>query len=225
MDSMQEPNRDFYELHFSKERMDTYTNSNCLGVLDAQKLFEWESRTGSAFWEVLAHLELSLRSLLDRRMIARTLYRSGSEQWTLDPQSEIRMASRRMSIELSKAIERVRRQGKMVTHSAVVGELPLGFWVTLASRKFQFLWPDLVSGFLGVSSRDMQSIQTPLREFRNLRNQIGHHHPIANQNLGEIYSEIIDLARFIDPKLEVWISGRSRVPQMLSEKPNQTIQE
>ena len=225
MDSVQEQNWDFYELHFSKERMRTYVNSNNHATLDAQKLFEWEARAGSAFWEVLAHLEVSLRSLLDRRMIARSHGTGSPEQWSMDPKSEIRLASPRMASELNKAVDRVQRQGRPMTHSAVVSELPLGFWVTLASRKFQFLWPDLVSGFLGATSRDLQPIQGPLQEFRKLRNLIGHHHPIVNQNLDDQYHEILTLAANIDPQLATWISVRSRVPRILAERPNQTIQE
>ena len=222
---MQEQDWHFYELHFSKERMSIYVDLDHQETREAQKLFEWEARASSAFWEVLAHLEVSLRSLLDRRMIARSIEAVSQEQWSIDPKSEIRLASRRMAIELNKAIERVNRQGKQVTHSAVVSELPLGFWVTLASRKFQFLWPDLVSGFLGATSRDLQPIQVPLQEFRKLRNLIGHHHPIVNQKLDEQYQQILALATNIDPRLAIWISARSRVPKILAERPNQTTQE
>ena len=158
-------------------------------------------------------------------MIARSIATESQEQWSIDPKSEIRIASRRMASELNKAIDRVKRQGKPLTHSAVVSELPLGFWVTLASRKFQFLWPDLVSGFLGATSRDLQSIQAPLQEFRKLRNLIGHHHPIVNQKLDVQYQEILALATNIDPRLATWISSRSRVPKILSERPSQTTQE
>jgi hypothetical protein len=222
---MQEQHWHFYELHFSKERMRIYVALDHNETLEAQRLFEWEARASSAFWEVLAHLEVSLRSLLDRRMIARSIATESQEQWSIDPKSEIRIASRRMASELNKAIDRVKRQGKPLTHSAVVSELPLGFWVTLASRKFQFLWPDLVSGFLGATSRDLQSIQAPLQEFRKLRNLIGHHHPIVNQKLDVQYQEILALATNIDPRLATWISSRSRVPKILSERPSQTTQE
>jgi hypothetical protein len=222
---MQEPHWHFYELHFSKERMRIYVASDHQETLEAQRLFEWEARASSAFWEVLAHLEVSLRSLLDRRMIARSIATESQEQWSIDPKSEIRIASRRMASELNKAIDRVKRQGKPLTHSAVVSELPLGFWVTLASRKFQFLWPDLVSGFLGATSRDLQSIQAPLQEFRKLRNLIGHHHPIVTQKLDVQYQEILALATNIDPRLATWISSRSRVPKILAERPSQTTQE
>jgi hypothetical protein len=222
---MQEQHWHFYELHFSKERMRIYVALDHQETLEAQRLFEWEARASSAFWEVLAHLEVSLRSLLDRRMIARSIATESQEQWSIDPKSEIRIASRRMASELNKAIDRVKRQGKPLTHSAVVSELPLGFWVTLASRKFQFLWPDLVSGFLGATSRDLQSIQAPLQEFRKLRNLIGHHHPIVNQKLDVQYQEILALATNIDPRLATWISSRSRVPKILSERPSQTTQE
>jgi len=222
---MQEQHWHFYELHFSKERMRIYVALDHQETLEAQRLFEWEARASSAFWEVLAHLEVSLRRLLDRRMIARSIATESQEQWSIDPKSEIRIASRRMASELNKAIDRVKRQGKPLTHSAVVSELPLGFWVTLASRKFQFLWPDLVSGFLGATSRDLQSIQAPLQEFRKLRNLIGHHHPIVNQKLDVQYQEILALATNIDPRLATWISSRSRVPKILSERPSQTTQE
>jgi hypothetical protein len=47
----------------------------------------------------------------------------------------------------------------------------------------------------------------------------------VNQKLDVQYQEILALATNIDPRLATWISSRSRVPKILSERPSQTTQE
>ena len=57
--------------HFSDERLRLYlTEAN--GEEDvAARLYQWNSRCSAAFWEALGYLEVSLRNVLDARLILR----------------------------------------------------------------------------------------------------------------------------------------------------------
>jgi hypothetical protein len=202
---------------FSAERLSTYL-AHCKGDFDAAvAMYRWNSAITAAFWEPIGHLEVALRNTLDGRLAARHrgLGRAGS--WLDDPNQEL---SGRARLDIAVARDRVRQKGKRASDGQTISELSFGFWRFLITKKLTGLWPDLAGGFPHAPDRRRPTIESPLARLHVFRNRLAHHQRVWNQAPEERYEDLLVLAGYIDPLLRVWIVNTSKVPQVLSKRPN-----
>jgi hypothetical protein len=156
----------------------------------------------AAVWPLLAMLEIALRTSLNTQLELRSLQLGRKPHWALDPHNEIRRKNMRSARDLDQARDKLKRNHKSVTPARVIDELPLGFWTMLISKRFNYLWPDLVKGFKGLDSRDASELRDLLKFFRNFRNRVGHHHVIIFMDLELTKRKLFRLGFLIDPRLE-----------------------
>lgn len=174
-------------------------------------------------WPLLAMLEIALRTRLNTQLELRNSISGRKLHWALDPQNEIRRKNARSARDLDQAREKLKRNHKSVTPARVIDELPLGFWTMLVSKRFNYLWPDLASGFKGLDSRDARELRDLLKFFRNFRNQVGHHHIIIFMDLELAKRKLLRLGYLIDPRLEIILEQHTE--EVFDNVATQTTQE
>jgi hypothetical protein len=202
----------------SPERFDPYERA-CAQDLDAAvRLYEWNVEISSAFYEVLGILEVVLRNALHDHLTEWHRRTAKPGNWYDDP-GLILDSQRRHDV--ADARLRLRRDAKIETPGRVVAELTFGFWRFLLSKRYETtLWtPALRHAFPGLRPARRQTLYTPVHELVRLRNRIAHHEPIHNRPLTSLHEAVLRTAGYLDPGIELWIRGLSRVPIVLDERP------
>jgi hypothetical protein len=217
-DIRQSPEWEFYERHFATSRMQPYLVEHRGDKRLAIDLYAWNMDVSAAFWELLGYLEIALRNRIDERMTAST----GSEKshWIFHFEDQSLRRNQMMTKELGKARERILRNSKTPTSQRMISELPFGFWVTLLSKRYRNLWPNLAAGFPGMPSRNPNDLFCKAASMRDLRNRIGHHHRIWTLELREKHDELLSIAGYIDAEFGEWLTSTSRVPGLLRTRPS-----
>jgi hypothetical protein len=121
---------------------------------------------------------------------------------------------------IDKARATLEAGGQVVNHGKIVAELTFGFWWSLLADEYnRTLWePCLRFAFDGPVRR--RRLHAELDELRGLRNRIAHHEPIHNRDLESDYRRLCDVAVRISAELHDYLCARSRVPDVLSTRPN-----
>lgn len=172
-------------------------------------------RLSAAILEDCSYLELALRNRLDAALRSRLVMRGISEPWTEDPTGEIQSIGGDLSRRLSQCRVRVSRQKPHYSHSDVLAELTLGFWVAVLSKKAQALRHDLLGVFEGYPSRDFGPLINGLNELRVLRNRVAHHHRVLHRDLERDLLLLARVAKWIDPRLAQFMAKESRVQALI----------
>src|SRR5512135_2887187 len=113
------------EPYLSHERLTPYRAAAAGDLEGALRLYEWNAQVGAAFLEVLGHLEIVLRNVMDRELRAWHQSHHLPGQWYEDPRNVL---DRYRHEDVYAAVERLRREGKPETPGRVIAELPFGFW-------------------------------------------------------------------------------------------------
>ena len=211
--------------HFALPRMNSYLQTSLGNYEEAVELYRWNSEFASALWEAIASVEVALRNLLDQKMTQHQHVLHRDTHWIFDAQCELgrqRIAGEALSQpfkEKADAMRRVNKNRKPLTPDQIISELSFGFWHQLISKRQLFLWPELASGFSNAPSRDQGYISNLTKEVRDLRNRIGHHHPLSNQSIKFGQQYIMQLANSIDQELVNWIKTGSRINQLIENYP------
>ncbi len=186
----------------------------------AIQLYQLNNQLSVALWEILSLLEVGLRNSLDKHMLLRQSKLGRLEHWIFDDYFEL--GRNRYSSEISqqpykdiaRAINQVRKNGKLLTPSQIISETPFGFWNQLVGSRNKFLWPDLASAFPYAPTRDQKYISTLFSDLRDIRNRISHHHKLHNNAVERGELMILELAKALHPDFADWISSQSRVSEV-----------
>jgi hypothetical protein len=218
-------NWEFYEHHFGPPRLRHYL-SHCDGdVANAMKLYRWNVAISAAFWESLTHLEVAFRNAIDGSMSDRHARLGRSGHWVFDNAHELGRDAqgpkrhRQPFADVEAAKLRVRRKRKALDAGQIISELSFGFWHQMVSQKQMFLWPDLASAFVNAPDRRQATVHDPMSRLRAFRNRIGHHHRIWSEDINARYDDVLNLAGFMDSKLQTFIEDHGRVQMMLQNGP------
>lgn len=215
----------FYRRHFGSARLKAYLTAGGGDPAVAGALYHWNARLAAALWVDLGHVEVALRNALDDRMQERHARRERPGHWLDDPTRELgkgRLPGGRHAqpyLDIHRARETVQRRRKPVTPDQIISETELGLWHQLVSRRQMFLWPDLAAAFPGAPDRRQDTIGDLVTSLRELRNRIGHHHQLLDLPVERRHTELIMLARYLDPELERWVRDRTEVPAVLASRP------
>jgi hypothetical protein len=213
------------ERHFSPERLAHYLAASHGDQQQAIALYRWNAEISAAFLVPLGYLEVALRNTLDRQMTARHQRLGGSRHWLFDDTRQLGRDAHgpgrhaQPYNDIDTAIRHVHTNRKPLNAEQILSELPFGFWHQLVSRRHTFLWPDLAGGFPYAPSRSPHPIRDRLTRLRVLRNRIGHHHRVWATDLPARYTELLDLAGWIDPDLAGWIGAHSNVTATITTRP------
>jgi hypothetical protein len=213
------------EKHFSPPRMLAYLLQFGQGEKMAAELYVWNTDISAAFWRDLAFVEVALRNCISRQLEIRYRKLGTNQPWIFDPIGELSIGNRKTMEHLNRAMSQVLFNGRAVSESQVISELPFGFWHLLLSKRFRYLWPEIAEGFLGLETRSPDRLSLLVSDLRTLRNRIGHHHAITKLDLEKNSTQMMELAHLIDPEFGTWVLSQSQVRRLLQYRTSQTTQE
>jgi hypothetical protein len=204
------------EASLSRDRLATYRRASANDLRRAIDLYCWNVALGSALFGPIGVLEVTLRNALDRE-----LTRVFPPRW-YDDVTFLRIDPK-LAARIQAARDTIRKQGKSVTRSRLVAELPFGFWVHLlrpgpGGIYVPSLWgPALSKAFPTATKRSaVAGALDPLLKFRN---RVAHHEPIFQRDVAKQYEAVLQVIELLDPKLVHWIEHHSRVRQLLAAGP------
>ncbi|MEV6683801.1 hypothetical protein AB0N28_00365 [Streptomyces sp. NPDC051130] len=139
---------------------------------------DWEMAAAKATYELLRNLENVLRCTVSDRLSSH--YQR--EDWWNAPR--LRLTYSTME-KIENAEDKLRQAGVQVTPTAILREVPLGFWVTLLGRGHDYetqVWRPVSSGFPGYRGR-RAPLHSRLDHLRLLRNKVAHQDRIGSRDL------------------------------------------
>jgi hypothetical protein len=186
---------------------------------DAVLLYEWNVKVSAAFLEILCHVEVLLRNAIDREFpptdSQTQLSILDSDVWLCDP-ATLTLESRS---KVDEAISRLHREHKRPTRDRVVASVSLGFWHALFSGMYEELWRSTIFRAFPHGSGSRREVANLLAPILHFRNRIAHHEAIFFSDLERQHARVLELAGLIDREAERYIARRSRVCELLGEKP------
>lgn len=207
----------------TEERLAPYTAA-ADGDLDAAlDLYQWNGRISAAMFEDLGYLEVMLRNACHHQLRQWSQQQFGDPAWYL--RAELNPASQS---DVEKARRRATRAGREELAGRVVAELMFGFWRFLHARTYEAtLWtPCLRRAYPHLKPQRRQLVYTRLDHLNTLRNRIAHHEPVhgsevadTGTDLAELYKELLELLGWVDPVARDWVGSRSKVPELLQQRP------
>lgn len=224
----------------STPRLAPYRQATGGDLADALTLYTLNVQISAAFYESLHYFEVGLRNRLDQQLTAwaATLdpappasagsrdstqapggrrdaalgpTPAGELPWYRHPQVPLSLNARR---KVMTAIRAATRDGREELPGRVVAELTFGFWWSLLAEEYnRSLWqPCLREAFTQVRR---QRLHSAIDDLRQLRNRIAHHEPIHSRDLHSDYTQLLDTAGRVTPRLHWLIDKTSRVPALL----------
>ncbi|WP_243372630.1 Abi family protein [Geotalea sp. SG265] len=204
------------EKYISAERLSTY--STLVGCTDLDKTigaYYWNKALGGTVYTFLQCLEVTLRNSLHVESWAKI----GKETWY---ETVCKVVGNRARAKQTKAgkkrkytvnetkiyntIEKLKREGKVVSSANVISSLTLGFWVNLfqgdyASSTQTLLWPELLPKVFPNAPKgiSLATCFSELKDINLLRNRFSHHEPLWKS--GSVLT-IDDAIAFLDSEVE-----------------------
>lgn len=158
----------------------------------------------------------------DERLAVNTLDAALSAAYPPEPDpwySSPRVLSAVGLTKVTEAADRIRREGKPVTHGRVVAALPYGFWDSLFGKRYAPLWQSCLRGAFPRGPRRRTRAAEITGNVRNFSNRLAHHERILHQDLATHHLELLTIPAWVDPGLRTWIAEQSRVPTLLGTRP------
>lgn len=116
-------------------------------------------------------------------------------------------------VQLRKALEDIRQNGKEVTPGRIVAALTFSFWTSMFGKDYEDLWQTTLHRIArradgkGLKRKDFSG---PLAHIRSLRNRIAHHEPIIMWDLPKHYGKLIELTGWLSTPAAEWCVGNNR---------------
>jgi hypothetical protein len=185
----------------------------------AVALYNWNAEISAAFLEILYHLEVLLRNVIDRQFPPAQsddcLSICVHDTWLCDPA----ILSDESRSKVNDGIARLVQEGKRPSRGRVIASMTFGFWAALFSGRYENLWRGtLVQAFPNGNGRRRQ-IQDLALSIQGFRNRVAHHEAIFSLDLHKKLEQHLSLAGIIDTEACSYIRSLSRVEKLLLEKP------
>jgi hypothetical protein len=130
---------------FGQPRFVGYLKASGNKTAIALDLYDWNAAVSAALWEVLGHVEVTLRIAMVSKLAGRHQRRMLRGSWLDDPENDL---TDKAHDDIAKARHQVQRKRKQLSHGQVIAELNFGFWrFLLAHRYMTTIWPDLSYAF------------------------------------------------------------------------------
>ena len=156
----------------------------------------WNTALSEALYPLLQTTEVALRNHIH----ACVLRDGGEPDWLTNGENRFSLGYRQLD-RIAIARDQLGRKHKAETPSALMGELTLGFWVSLFDKPFEETWRRLLKAgaFPNLTvARSRRTLLGRLGPVNDLRNRVFHHEPIwNNQRLPEVHSDLVQILRWI----------------------------
>lgn len=249
---MPQPSWSQFESALSRPRLQPYLDSVNGNHDLAIALYRWNLELSVAFLEILGPTEVIVRNAIDRelRKWNQSRPKRGSihhrEEWVFDPAPQLSM----LKTALGKAISQAHRSASLrwashpranasVTHDDVLAQLTFGTWHRMlpssqpGNKRKQLLWNHaLVRAFPYASANSAnqileesgeQLVYSKLRNLSHLRNRAAHMEPLLEVKVSRRLKDTYDIVRYIDPGMRDWIRAISRVDEVHSRDPRESL--
>ena len=222
------------ERRLSTGRLGPYIDS--AGDLErALVLYDWNVRLAGAFWEVIEGLEVIVRNAMHEALSS-----AFGVRWFDDSQRFDSRTDRRVQSTIERVQERI--GPKPVPPGLFVSESTFGLWMGLLEKGGKTsggaqvlhqdtLWqPALVNAFPH-GPRHQGRTLTVLQWPYQLRNRIAHHENLirprwvarrgtqAEMTPDQVHQVCVIAAGWIEPDAATWLQERSRVLEVLAQRP------
>ena len=215
----------------------------------AARLYMWNCELSAAYWPSIALVEVAIRNAIDIQLCAH-LGVTREQGWHADvladnPRIHLTEKEREKIKKSLDAFDRKhnppdRPRSTEPTGGDMVGDLSLGFWVSLVGEGiprrhaniydyFQKLWrPFLYNAFphYGPNGRNTPGpLRNRLRTFELLRNRVAHHEHIFTLNHTHNLDNIIAIAGFINTDLADYIRTTQQVTAVTNRYGSYVLQQ
>lgn len=192
----------------------------------ALHLYDWNAQLASAWIRDVGCLEVALRNAYDRALLRHPGI--GSTDW-LDAPQRLILFPPRLSAEgkdentdMRGKIKAAHRQWKddpvPPARGKVLAEMTFAFWTSLTATEHEAtIWTPVLHTALDPTT-DRTKLHPHMAEIRELRNRAAHMESVYDQ-AGVGYRRLVGVARRVDRTMARYISGTSRLPELLANKP------
>lgn len=205
-------------------------------------LYRWNLDLTAAVHSVLGLTEVILRNAMDQQLQAwNTKETSGLESWLLhEPAAPLRSltsqkrkeAKRRAENEAQARAKDHPRAGVPVVHDDVLAQVMFGMWKDLLpnhhpeagdtgpNRNRKTMWGQALRyAFPNANDPDGEITYWRVAHLHLLRNRVSHMEPLLHTNVAEYTQEAFALVRSINENVADWVTGISKVSQVLKQRP------
>lgn len=210
---------------------------------NALALYRWHADLTAAVHSVLGFTEVIVRNAMDRQLQAWNDAESGGHQsWLMnEPEAPLRSLSAGKRKEaLNRALKEFsardvthHRHGHPVIHDDVLAQVTFGLWKELLpnhqpgagssteNANRDRLWGEaLMNAFPNENDPDGSATFWRVAHVHHLRNRVSHMEPLLNIDVKDRVQDAFDLVRSIDRDVANWVTGGSRVAEMMNKKPD-----
>ncbi|MBD1203920.1 MAG: Abi family protein [Rhodobacteraceae bacterium] len=213
---IERPVQDLLSAGLSERRLARYAPAAADGAVSTADMYLWNCALCEAFYLPLHFAEITSRNTIHSAL----LYKG--EHW-YENQTFRQLLDPHYRSELDKALADEREQhGGAVDAHHLVSALSMGFWQHMATVRFErFLFPrGIQKNFLHAPwQKKRQDLHDLVEGLRRWRNRIAHHNAIFDKGPAAKYQEALDLISWSSPDLSRWVAARSRVSQVINERP------
>lgn len=223
--------------------MRPYLDATNQNERDALSLYRWHSDLTAAVQSVLGTTEVILRNAMDRELQAWNNRELVIQQsWLLsDPAAPLRSLSadkrknavKRADNEAKDRTPGHPRHGQPVNHDDVLAQVMFGMWKDLLPNHMPDADPDktenknrvrlweesLINAFPHINDPDGEQVFWFVARLHRLRNRVSHMEPLLNIDVSEEVNQAFDLLRSIEPVVAAWVTGGSRVSEIVGRRP------
>lgn len=199
-----------FEDAISHERFSRYLDWAGNDREAAIELYGLNTRLSEALYTSLQTLEVVLRN-----RIHSVLADSRGEQW-FDASMGLVVGPHQPE-QVAKAIESIRKEGKVVTPGCVVSSLTFSFWTTMFNKDYEVLWQRVLHRIVGPGAPKglrRKNFSGTLTRVRILRNRIAHHEPIIGWDLRGHHARMLEMIEWLSVPAADWCRSHDRFPHV-----------
>lgn len=225
--------------HLHVARMSTYMAAAGGDEPLALQLYLWNGRMSAALFETLSVTEVIFRNAIDGALRGWNPSRGAGHtwEWTATPASPLNSMIRgplkvaRNNAAKARAHRPAAHPRKLapINHDDLVAQLTFGVYAGLmptldvTDKSYtgrQALWREcLGTTFNGRPGEDTSALIGRVERLHRLRNRIAHAEPILTVNFASRMRDMVRLVDSINPALTGWVSGNTRVSEVMRTKP------
>lgn len=225
-----------------RSRMKPYLSASGGNEKIALSLYRWHLELTASTQQILGITEVVLRNAMDTQLRIWNVAEGGTEEWLLnEPETPLRGLSagkrkeavRRACKEAANREPGHLRHGQVPNHDDVLSQIMFGMWKELLpnhapnasdsateNQNRKRLWEEaLIHAF--PHEADPEGINTYWRvaHIHSLRNRVSHMDSLLEVDVQDIMRDAFALTRSIDPDVGNWVTGSSRVSEVLKKRP------
>lgn len=226
-----------------RSRMQPYLDASGGNEKKALTLYSWHTKLTATTQQLLGLTEVVLRNAMDAQLQVWNVANGGGPSWLLqDPVAPLRsLSSGKRGTAFSQAQKEAdgravghKRHGHSLSHDDVLAQVMFGMWKDLlpnhspnaspvdgANLNRIRLWDEaLRCAFPYENDLDGHITYWRVAHMHRLRNRVSHMEPLLSIDVEDLMNEAFDLVRSIDPAVANWVTGVSRVSEVLKERPH-----